>query len=151
MAPHYILLPGDLLPIRISHMLKNNYSFPFYHFIMFCILLSNVHAISMLLYTCTFRFPQFVFIATFPLFAVNVSQRQFQSLAWSSASLWHYNQETRGWFFTAPPPCSVPKWIMGKQRLYQMKDIVISYNRMDHQLKLACWHFSFQYWTRGTS
>ena len=78
MAPDDILLPGYLLPIRISHVLKP---------VVFCILLSDVHAISMLLCTCIFRFPQFVFIATFPLFAVNVSQRQFQSLAWSSASL----------------------------------------------------------------
>ena len=89
--------------IRISHMLKNSYSFPFYNFIMFCILLSNVHAISMYLNTCIFRFPQFVFIATFPLFAVNVSQRQFQSLAWSSASLWQYYQETTEWIFEQAP------------------------------------------------
>ena len=78
MAPDDILLPGYLLPIRISHVLKP---------VVFCILLSDVHAISILLCTCIFRFPQFVFIATFPLFAVNVSRRQFQSLAWSSASL----------------------------------------------------------------
>ena len=102
-APDDILLPADLLLIRISHLLKNIYSFPFYHFIMFCILLSDVHAISMLLCTCIFLFPQFVFIATFPLFAANVSQRQFQSLAWSSASLWHYYQETTEWIFNWPP------------------------------------------------
>ena len=31
-APDDILLPGHLLSIRISHILKISYSFPFYHF-----------------------------------------------------------------------------------------------------------------------